>query len=319
MRRLLLSACLLLAFAAPAAAQDAGGGLGGESALVEELTVVGRPPGPPLWRVRRGGAELIVVGAVSPIHHQQPWNRRRVDRALTGATLLLTPPEAQVGPLQLGAFLLKDARRVRLGSGPRLEARLPPDLRARFVAARERAGVKASRYEDWKPAVAGFLLLSDARQAAGLSEAKPGTTIRRMAKAKKVRARPMSQFRLRPLLSAAGGLSDADHLACLRDVLDQLDAELTDPLRLGDDWAAGELGRVRARLRRSALERCLARTPGGARLLEAEIAQSAETLRRALARPGKTVAVVDLAYLLPREGALDRLRADGATVDVPPE
>lgn len=289
------------------------------SAVLEELTVVARPVGPPLWRVRRGEAELIVVGAVSPIHHQQSWNKRRLEAALGGATLLLAPPEGQFAPLQLASFLVRDARKVRLGSGPRLERRLPPALAERFARYRVAAGRKASRYEDWKPAVAGFLLLSDVRQAGGLSEAKPGSTIRRMAKAAGVGVRPLAQYRLQPLLAAAGGLSDADHLACLGDVLDQLDRETGRPRDLGDAWASGDPKAVRASLRTSALERCLRRTPRGRAVLDAQIDRATQALETALDRPGKTVAVVDLAYVLPLEGVLDRLRATGAAVDYPPE
>lgn len=289
------------------------------SAVLEELVVVARPAGPPLWRVRRGEAELIVVGAVSPIHHQQPWNKRRVERALDGASLLLAPPEGEFGPLQAASFLLKDARRVRLGSGPRLEARLPPATAERFAVYRVSGGKKKARYEDWEPAVAGFLLLSDVRQAGGLSEAKPGSTIRRLAKARKVKVKPMSQYRLQPLLSAAGGLSDADHLACLDDVLDQLDRETGRPRELGDAWAEGDLRTVRTSLRASALERCLRRTTKGRSVLDGQVQQAAKALEAALDRPGKTVAVIDLAYVLPLQGVLDRLKASGATIDYPPE
>jgi hypothetical protein len=314
-----LSAVLILsaAIGGPAVAQAPPVEEAPGSVLVEELTVVGRPPGPPIWKVVKGDAELYVVGVVGPIHHQQTWDSRRLERVLDGADLLLAPPEAQVGPFQALRFLAGDLWRVRLGSGPRLEARLPAALRDRFVRYREAAGGKPARYEHWKPAVAGFLLLSDVRQAGGLSEAKPGSTIRRLAKARKVKVRPLAQYRLQPLVSAAGTLSDADHLACLKDVLDQLDRETGRPRELGDAWAAGDLSAVRDLQRASALDRCLRRSAKGRRVLDAQIGAAAEALAGALDRPGRTVAVVDLAYVLPLEGVLDRLRASGAEVSVP--
>lgn len=313
---LAILAGLALAVATPAFAQapDEPG-----SVLVEELTVLGRPPGPPIWKVKKGDAELFVVGAVGPIHHQQAWDSRRLQRLLDGADRLLAPPEAQVGPLQALRFLAGDLWRVRLGSGPRLEARLPTPLRDRFVRYRSASDLKASRYEDWKPAVAGFLLLSDVRQAGGLSEAKPGSTIRRLAEARRVKVRPLAQYRLQPLVAAAGSLSDADHLACLEEVLDQLDRETGAPRELGDAWAEGDLAAVRRLQRASALDRCLHRSAKGRRVLDAQIGTAAEALADALERPGRTVALVDLAYVLPLEGVLDRLKASGAEVSVPPE
>src|SRR5689334_1733469 len=71
------------------------------SPLVEALEVIAKPPGPALWRVSRGDSEVVIVGTVSPIAHQQAWDSRRVERALTGARLLLTPPKTKAGPLVL--------------------------------------------------------------------------------------------------------------------------------------------------------------------------------------------------------------------------
>jgi len=61
------------------------------------------------------------------------------------------------------------------------------------------------------------------------------------------------------------------------------------------------------------------RAPGGAALLNEQIGQSAQALTEALSRGGVTVAVVDLAFLLPANGVLDRLKAGGATVTSPAE
>ncbi|HQR90923.1 MAG TPA: TraB/GumN family protein, partial [Caulobacter sp.] len=108
-------------------------------------------------------------------------------------------------------------------------------------------------------------------------------------------------------------------LACLRDALDELEYEGGRPRTIGSDWARGDLASVRARYSTSAAQRCLLRSPGGAKLLEQQISQSANALSSALNRPGVTVAVVDLAFLLPANGVLDRLKAGGATVTSPPD
>jgi hypothetical protein len=59
------------------------------------------------------------------------------------------------------------------------------------------------------------------------------------------------------------------------------------------------------------------RAPGGPALLGQQVSQSADALTEALNRPGVTVAVVDLAFLLPANGVLDRLKASGATITSP--
>jgi hypothetical protein len=287
------------------------------SAVVEELLVVARPPGPALWLVEKGGAKLYVVGSAPPLPHQLKWDSPRLNRAMDEASLVLVPPEASVGPLQITKFFLTGGGGVRQPFGKKLENRLPPDLLARFVSARERAERTAVPYKDWKPAVAGFIVLSDFRQAAGLSEAKPVSTIERMAKAKGVKVKAMSQYRLGPILSSAGKLSDEANLACLRDALSELEFEGSHPATIGTDWANGDLASVRARYSASAAQRCVMRAPGGPGLLAQQIGQSADALNEALNRPGVTIAVVDLAFLLPANGVLDRLKASGATITSP--
>jgi hypothetical protein len=287
------------------------------SAVVEELQVVARPPGPALWLVEKGGAKLYVVGSAPPLPHQLKWDSPRLNRAMDEASLVLVPPEASVGPLQVTKFFLTGGGGVRQPFGKKLENRLPPDLLARFVSGRERAQRTAVPYKDWKPAVAGFILLSDFRQAAGLSEAKPVSTIERMAKAKGVKVKAMSQYRLGPILASAGKLSDEANLACLRDALAELEYEGAQPTMIGTDWANGDLASVRARYSASAAQRCVMRAPGGPGLLGQQIGQSADALNEALNRPGVTIAVVDLAFLLPANGVLDRLKASGATITSP--
>ncbi|MBO9558860.1 MAG: TraB/GumN family protein [Caulobacter sp.] len=287
------------------------------SAVVEELWVVARPPGPALWLVEKGGAKLYVVGSAPPLPHQLKWDSPRLDRALDQASLVLVPPEASVGPLQITKFFLTGGGGVRQPFGKKLEDRLPPDLKARFVSAREQAQRTAVPYKDWKPAVAGFILLSDFRQAAGLSEAKPVSTIERMAKAKGVKVKAMSQYRLGPILASAGKLSDEGNLACLNDALTELEYDASHNTTIGTDWANGDLASVRARYSSSAIQRCVMRTPGGPGLLAQQIGQSADALNEALNRPGVTIAVIDLAFLLPANGVLDRLKASGATITSP--
>jgi uncharacterized protein YbaP (TraB family) len=287
------------------------------SAVVEELLIVARPPGPALWLVEKGGAKLYVVGSAPPLNHRLKWDSPRLNRALDDASLVLVPPEASVGPLQITKFVLTGGGGARQPFGKKLEDRLPPDLKARFVNLREQAGRTAIPYKDWKPAVAGFILMSDFRQAAGISEAKPVSTIERMAKAKGVKIKAMSQYRLGPVMNVVGKLSEEGQLACLRDALTETEYDASHAVTIGTDWANGDLASVRARYSASAAQRCLMRAPGGAGLLADQIGQSTDTLKAALDRPGVTIAVVDLAFLLPANGVLDRLKASGATVTSP--
>lgn len=290
-----------------------------ESAVVAELTVVAKPPGPAIWLVEKDGAKLYVLGAATPLPHSLKWDSPRLNKALDKASLVLVPPQAAVGVTQAAGFILTFGGGLRQPLGKRLEDQLPPDLRARFVAFREQARKGPGDYKNWKPAVAGFLLLSDFRQAAGLSEAKPVSTVERMAKARKLKVKSVGQYRMSAVTSIAGKLSPDDHLYCLRVALDEVAYDAAHSTTIGRDWAEGDLGAVRARYRESAGQRCLTHVPGGPALLEKGIAQTTDAMTEALKRPGVTVAVVDMGFLLPANGVLDRLKADGATITSPIE
>ncbi|WP_297507124.1 TraB/GumN family protein [uncultured Caulobacter sp.] len=290
-----------------------------ESAVVAELTVVAKPPGPAIWLVEKDGAKLYILGAAQPLPHRLNWSSPRLDKALSKASLVLVPPEAAVGVTQVAGFILRFGGGLRQPLGKSLENELPPDLKARFVQSREQARKGPGDYRNWKPAVAGFLLLSDFRQAAGLSEAKPVSTVERMAKARKLKVKAVGQYRMSAVTSIAGKLSPEDQLYCLRVALDEIAYDGAHSTTIGQDWAEGDLASVRARYRASAAQRCLTHVPGGQALLEKGLAQTTDAMTEALKRPGVTVAVVDLGFLLPANGVLDRLKASGAVVSSPVE
>lgn len=288
-----------------------------ESAVVAELTVMAKPLGPAVWLVEKDGAKLYILGSVPPLPHQLKWDSPRLNKALDKASLVLVPPEAAVGVAQMAGFILKFGAGLRQPLGKSLEDQLPPDLKARFIESRIQARKGAGEYKNWKPAVAGFLLLSDFRQAAGLSEAKPVSTIERMAKARKLRVKAVGQYRMSAVTAIAGKLSPEGQLYCLRVALDEVAYDGAHSTTIGRDWAEGDLASVRARYRASAAQRCLTHVPGGAALLEKGLAQTTEAMTEALKRPGVTVAVVDLGFLLPADGVLDRLKARGAMITSP--
>lgn len=317
-RRPILSFLTVLLLAGPAAAQATAAPAPTEPPLLAEVLVVGRAPGPAMWRIARGGSEVIVLGSVSPIPHLQQWDKRRLERHLARADRVLLPPEVKVGALDATRMFVGQSA-LKLPRGAALEPTLPEPLRVRFVAARKRALQGPERYARWKPAVAGFMVLSDWREAAGLSTAKPTSTIRRMLKGKRIRITPVGAYRLAPLAGSAARLSARSHLVCLEAALNQNDAEGTHVRTVSQAWAEGDVRTVRKHYDPLLLDTCLAQAPAADALVRRGIADTDKAIEAALAQPGVTVAVVDLALLLRPDGVLERLRASGATVSAPPD
>jgi len=287
------------------------------SPLVEALEVVARPPGPALWRVSRGDAEVVILGTISPFPHAQTWDDRRLRRNLTGARQLLAPARLSGGGRALFAYAFGERSRLRAPADAPLETRLPPELAARFAGAAKAALQSPDKYDRWKPAAAGFLLMADFDEAAGLSRAKPANTVTRLARSLKIPVRPAGKLDLPDLMRGFGRLDDAQHLACLDVALEQVERLAGAPGELGRAWANADL-RTMNRLYN-------ARTAGTCPLLnpviDRQVAETSALLDQALNAPGRTVAMVDMSLLLQPGGVLDRLAATGPSgttrVDTP--
>ena len=320
----LLPAVMASLFFAAAAAQDAPPAVPpppDDPGQVSELVVVAHPQGPAMWKVQVGDSTMTILGSVSPIHQQQAWDKRPLLAAMDGARLVLLPPRADLGPLQMMALLTGNLWKVRTVGD--LEPRLPPALRARFVQARMVAQQPQGRYAHWKPAAAGFLLLADSRHVHGLSMGKPGSAVAKLAEARHIATKPIGSVSVLGLAKLAGQLDERENLACLDDVLAQAELEHAASVKvsaehINDDWARGDVVAVNARYRLPPLQRCLMLAPGARQLIDREMAEAADRLWAELQKPGKTVAVIDMAWLLPRDGLLDRLKAKGAAVGSPP-
>jgi hypothetical protein len=302
--------------AAPAAAPEAPDALD-DPTQVSELVVVAHPQGPAIWRLTYNGAEMTIMGSVQPVQQQQRWDRRQILAALDGARLLILPPKVGLNPFQVLALVTSNVWKVR-ASGD-LETRLPPDLSARFVEAREIAQQPKSRYTHWKPAAAGQLLLSDSRRTHGYSMGKPGTTVEKVAKGMHIPVRSIGNYSISSLVGLATKLDDKQNLMCLDDALAQVEYEHAHVADMNDDWARGDVLAVNARYRLPPIQRCLMLVPGARKQIEKDMADAADKLWAELQKPGRTVVIIDMAWLLPKDGLLDRLKARGATVGEPPQ
>jgi uncharacterized protein YbaP (TraB family) len=255
----------------------------------------------------------VVLGAVRPLPHALTWDSARLDRALDGASVLLVQPKFTIGVMDMIRFKVGGAGAKQDKS---LEATLPPALRQAFIGARTAARQEARRYDKLKPYVAAFMLVGDYRDAAGLSDAKPDSTVLKLAKAHGVNVRPVAEYRVASAIKAAGPMSEAVGFACLQDAVDQVQWENDQSRAVAAAWAAGDLKTVRAGYPPSPLERCLQQVPNVS-VIERGTEDSTRAIAAVLAKPGKAVAIVDLNFLLRPNGVLDRLKAQGATIGVP--
>ena len=122
-----------LVLAAAAAAQTGGD----DRATIEEITVIGRYPGPPLWKVTSGDRTLWIFGELSPVPKGLDWDPRNAERVLDRAGGVIGGPRVSamtLNPIRLFRLFRAARRLARLPEGTTLADQMPAELYARYTA-----------------------------------------------------------------------------------------------------------------------------------------------------------------------------------------
>jgi hypothetical protein len=299
--------------ASPARAPAAAAAVDPEWSTVNPVVVTA--PSPRLWKLVRGGSTVWVLGEIEPLPRGLSWNSAPLARVIAGADRVLAPPEGYGGMFEA----LRALARSRLPGGATLDATLPPGLDARYRAVLARLGRNPNVPRHDKPAWAALFLELDFIGSRSVDVSEPFKTIGRIARDKHVKVQRVASYKAGGVLDELVGLPEDQGEAALADAVAGVDYGLDHVAAAGRAWAVGDLRTVRANLDPG--ETPLAvflHTPSGQRIAARSVDDTTDALRKALATPGTTVAVLRLAALVQKGGALDRLRAEGVSVTEPP-
>jgi len=305
-------ASLALALAAPASAQAPRGPADPEGAVVSELVVQAKEPGPPWWRVSNGTSTVYILalpdGAIPP---GVTWDRSVLERRLSGASAAIGSPGLTAGLRDLPAIL---RLRAQLKSKAAMEAGLAPALAARYAADAGRGGKAADRFSHWQPMAAGAFLLRESHGHWQPVEPQ----VRGLARRHGLRMTSSARYRAMPLAQAAmASMTPAAQAACLGWALDDVEAGDAAARRAAEGWARGDVAAALTAPR--GFDRCLLILAGGAELWDRISQDDAEAIAGALKTPGHAVAVVGLRRLVAEKGVIARLEAMGLRVKGPGE
>jgi hypothetical protein len=279
----------------------------------QEVTVRAHVPGPAMWRVRKDGAEVIVIGILPVFPKAEAWPTKRIENALKGSRVLITPAStnASIGDL----FGLMSSKNLPQHEDPKTV--LPPALYARYQAAAARAGVSTKPFAHDKPVWAGARLRKDILNKIGLSDQEPQDTIVRLAHHAGVPVKASAHYKFSPLLKDVNAMSLDASEACLSSALDDIDFDFDRAPKAAAAWATGDLKTVHANYQGSSLVKCLAGSDQASAILDHSIDDAAASIAEALKTPGRSVAIFPLATLLRKNGVLDRLSVEGAEISSP--
>lgn len=279
----------------------------------DQITVTGHFPGPALWRVRKGDSEVYIVGGLPVMVKRFDWDRGRIGRLLDKANVFLVSPQAKGGVISFATWELSK------GAGPfhDLWGLLPNDLASRFRNTAVLNGVDPDKYAHDQPVVAAMRLRDDIYEKRGLSTNDPEKMLIFMARDRKTPMEPVGRYSAASALGKLNGMSKAERTNCVVATLNEIDIAVHHAKAATQAWAVADLKGAQANSPPSATLACLEGSGSTQSLLNKAIDDTVAAVDDALAKPGKTVVVFPLTVLLNPDGALNKLRAQGADITVP--
>jgi uncharacterized protein YbaP (TraB family) len=280
--------------------------------LVEEVEVIGRLPGPALWRVSTPTSQIWLIGLAAPLPHDFKWNDQRVAKALEGAREMVVPPTATLGLGDVFGLLIDPGHVVHLPPGETVRSDLSPDLRERWEAAARAAGKDPAHYDHVRPVLAALMLTADVGNRDRLDPGGARDQVAALARRMHVKIRNLANYRAMDLIKSLAATPEAGSRACLAMAADLAQTLKDDTQKRAEAWAKGDLDAVRANDDRSA--ECLNGVPTVAELRDRVAVDWAKDLKAELAKPGKVMVAADLDILTRKGGLLDQLKAEGLDV-----
>lgn len=292
---------------------------------LDELVVVGRYPGPPLWKVSNGTNELWIFGTLDTIPEDMTWDSANVERVIGGAVALLLPPGASARPPNpfklIGIY--RQARRLTRNEGDaQLVDVVPSDLYARYTVLRDKYIPNEKKLERQRPAIVAVRLYAEALNATGLTYGGDvQKAIERIARRAHVeRVDTEIKVAVPDLLDGAAELSAEAEIECFATILSSIETDLPARVARARAWATGDIAELRALDFPDIRGDCLSFAASSARLremLEESSNQWLAAAENALAVNQSSFATLDIRDLVSADGLLAQLRERGYEVREP--
>lgn len=302
-----LVAIILCGTSGHATAQDA------DPVQVEDVVVLARRSGAPIWEVTRAGGTVLLVGEISGVPEATPWSATSLEAATARSQRVMSGIGVRGSFSDVLRLIWRARTLTRLPGETTSADYLTPDWQARLDAIEARVGEDYSRKSflltpgDLLRDGAGFGrgTTDDAGEVVARAARKARTPVRR------VEAATRGDQLVEDLLSAP----PATRLVCMHAAIEAAEAGPDAVLARGRAWTRREVAAVMSSPIQQALEQCW---PWGDPTLGPELkAAWVTSIETALTEAGVTMAVAPLGLLAESGGVLDRLEAQGATIAGP--
>ena len=281
---------------------------------VEDVVVVGRRSGIPIWRVRSGTTTLVLVGTISGVTKDAKWDPTSLVAALRMADRVMFPHMQQVraSPFAMLGYLAKWRSQASLPKGQSLANLLTAEQYQRLVDL-QRKGIAKRGSERKHPLHLAISLRATARPKGGYGD-DPDQYVMRTIQREKLRLVPIQTLSAKPLATELFEGPASRHVPCLLDAMTLAEAGPPAVAARSQAWAQRRVADVLASPAEDVFHSCFPADPAAA---PARRAALYATIASVLREPELTVAVLDLHLLAGSGGVLDGLAAAGHDVTGP--
>ncbi|MBU1540429.1 MAG: TraB/GumN family protein [Alphaproteobacteria bacterium] len=278
---------------------------------LDDVVILARRSGAPMWTVTRGDSTLILVGAITGIPRDLSWRPDDLEAAAARSQQILTPQVGQASFSDLFRVIWRIRTIARMPNGQTSADYLTPDWQARLEAV-----MADERNEDWRTKsllILGFDLMQD---KAGYSRRRGGDdamdVIRRAARRARVQTRPVGTVRGDELIDSLITAPQTAHVACVEAAIAAAELGPDAARDRAEDWRALRVADVVASPIDKALNQCW---PWGDPEIAPQLRQQwAAAIETAMISPGVTMGVAPIRLLAEEGGVLDALAAGGFEV-----
>jgi uncharacterized protein YbaP (TraB family) len=289
--------------------------------VMDDLVVTGERPGPGMWHVHRGTAQVWILGSMSPLPKGITWRSKQVEQVLESTNEVLVQKPFEIGIARILWLLITERSVLMLTGGKRLKDALPAELHARFAIQRAKYTHDPNKWERFRPLIAAAFLQQAAFHQVGLStRVDLGAAMRTLAKKHHVHVDEIKIAGVSDVMEALKTLPPTTENACVAASLVTVESDLPRLVDRAQAWASGNVERIEKLREPAEVDACRAALDAGvgaAELIARMRRTWLSTIEAHLQKGGVTVAVMNIDMLLEPGGVLDQLRAKGYDVDAP--
>lgn len=269
---------------------------------LDDVVVVARRSGAPVWQVRNGPSTVILVGSIMSVPRETPWRPEALEAAVARADTVIL---SQSATMSLGDYFRMRGARATLPDGKTTVDYLDPGLQRRLdgLAAQYRQNYS----ERGLVAIARDLLDRRLRYERG-SGSSAETVVREAAREAKRPVNLVGDMDARHVDESIAS-PDPTQIACVGAAIAATEGGAAGVLERGRAWTGLRVADVVASPVEQAVDRCAWFADQTLRVQAR--AQWAEAVSHALDQPGVTMIVAPITMMAEPGGFLDQIEARG--------